>query len=188
MKDRIQEVQHFITENLGEPLNTRILADVACLSPVHFHRSFKATTGLTPALYVELHKIKQSLELLKEGVQVQDAAFQLGYANYETFSRTFKKHCTIAPHDLQCLLRRLEGERNPESPLLLSASRSLQDLGCLLKEAVEGGTVRTEELHALQLCILSPKEHPFRSRNATAKFELYFEAALCRQLLQSIQL
>lgn len=185
MEHRIQQLQQYISENLHRPLGRVELAEEACLSPVHLDRSFKAATGLTPALYVETYKVKESLELLKENLQVQEVAFQLGFANYETFSRTFKKHCKIAPADLQDLLRRLQEEVNPDSPLLLSSSRNLQDLQGLLAESVEREAVNPEQLTELQLYILTPRLQNFRSRKAASKYQLSYEPKLARQLLKS---
>lgn len=185
---QIQQVQQYIQEKLCQPLSTAQLADVACLSPVHFHRRFKASTGLTPALYVELYKIKRSLELLKHGMQVQEVAFQLGFANYETFTRAFKKHCQIAPADLQYLLRCLENETDADKPLVVSGSRRQQDLCSLVKEAVERGTLRPEQFQALQVCIITPKTPAFRTRRAEEKYRLSLEPALARELRSTLGL
>ena len=182
MENLIQQVQQYIQSHLSQPLNTIQLADVACLSPVHFHRRFKAVTGFTPALYVELHKLRQSLQLLKEGVQVQEVAYQLGFANYETYSRAFKKHCKIAPADLQYLLQRLVDETDPETPLLLSGSRKPQDLQYLVEDAVERGSFMPGQLHALEVWIITPKVAGYRARKAEDKYQLSVEPALAREL------
>ena len=141
MEKSIQQVERYIQDKLCEPLNLNHLAELACLSPVHFHRRFKANTGCTPARFVELHKVRQSLELLKEAVQVQDVAFELGFANYETFSRAFKRHCKMAPSDFQRLLQRLKEQMNPETPIVLSRSAELPDLLGLVENGLKRGII-----------------------------------------------
>ena len=51
--ERIRVVLEHIRGNLGAALTVEHLADVACVSPRQFLRSFKAETGETPAKAVE---------------------------------------------------------------------------------------------------------------------------------------
>lgn len=187
MDPRIQQLQQYIKENLHQPLSRVQLAEEACLSPVHFDRCFKVATGLTPALYIEIHKVKEGLELLKEGMQVQEVAYQLGFLNYETFSRAFKKHCKIAPADLQILLRLLREKTNPDNPLLLPYSPNVQDLQSLVDEAMSRGVFRQDQLSELQVCLLRPKKAGFRTRKAEGKYQLMFEPALATKLRETMQ-
>ncbi|WP_449446458.1 bifunctional DNA-binding transcriptional regulator/O6-methylguanine-DNA methyltransferase Ada [Thermomonas brevis] len=56
------------------------LAQAAALSPHHFHRVFKAVTGLTPKAYAQAHRGKALREALaKPGAKVVDAAFNAGF-------------------------------------------------------------------------------------------------------------
>lgn len=55
------------------------LAARAGLSPHHFHRIFKATTGLTPKAYAVAHRNKRVREALKGGRSVTDAIYEAGF-------------------------------------------------------------------------------------------------------------
>ncbi len=56
------------------------LADQAGLSPHHFHRVFKATTGLTPKAYADAHRTNAVRQRLASGIgSVTEAIFDAGY-------------------------------------------------------------------------------------------------------------
>ena len=96
-----QYVIEHLKENLDRSIKVDELSDIACLSSVQLYRRFKAKMGITPVQYHEFLRIKKGIELLQTDVQIRDVAYDLGYENYETFSRAFKKIVEIAPSDLQ---------------------------------------------------------------------------------------
>ncbi|MBC7831111.1 MAG: bifunctional DNA-binding transcriptional regulator/O6-methylguanine-DNA methyltransferase Ada [Hyphomicrobium sp.] len=55
------------------------LAAHAGLSPYHFHRVFKATTGVTPKAYAVAHRRKRISEALQEGKSVTAAIYEAGF-------------------------------------------------------------------------------------------------------------
>jgi len=55
------------------------LADKIGLSPSHFHRVFKAATGLTPKSYAAAHRAKKLREELSSGNTVTDAMYGAGF-------------------------------------------------------------------------------------------------------------
>jgi AraC family transcriptional regulator len=46
--ERLQRVRDYVEAHLDEDLSLTMLADIACLSPYHFSRSFKQSTGVGP--------------------------------------------------------------------------------------------------------------------------------------------
>jgi AraC family transcriptional regulator len=44
--ERLQRVRDYVEAHLDEELSLTVLADIACLSPYHFSRSFKEAAGL----------------------------------------------------------------------------------------------------------------------------------------------
>jgi len=61
------------------------LADAAGLSPYHFHRVFKAATGLTPKAYAAAHRARRVRNALDRGNAVTTAIFDAGYNSNSRF-------------------------------------------------------------------------------------------------------
>lgn len=61
------------------------LAQQAGMSTYHFHRVFKAVTGLTPKAYATAHRGKRVRSALARGVKVTDAIFAAGYHSNARF-------------------------------------------------------------------------------------------------------
>ncbi len=120
MDERIARTIEHIKINLDKKITLKYLSEIACMSPNYFHRYFKKSTGLTPFQFVELHKSKEAYKLLTESkISVQDIAILLGYNNYETFSRFFKKYNKIAPDDLRSVILNVTGDLNLEDAVII---------------------------------------------------------------------
>ena len=61
------------------------LAATAGLSPFHFHRVFKAATGLTPKGYASAHRSRRVRERLADGGSVTDALYDAGFNSNSRF-------------------------------------------------------------------------------------------------------
>ncbi|MES2580233.1 MAG: bifunctional DNA-binding transcriptional regulator/O6-methylguanine-DNA methyltransferase Ada [Pseudomonadota bacterium] len=72
-------------ENSDENLNLETLAKKAGLSTYHFHRIFKAVTGLTPKAYSAAHRAKKVRNALAKKTSVTDAIFAAGYNSNSRF-------------------------------------------------------------------------------------------------------
>ncbi len=59
------------------PLDT--LARAAGLSPFHFHRTFKAVTGVTPKAYAQAHRAARAADSLAAGRSVTESVYAAGY-------------------------------------------------------------------------------------------------------------
>lgn len=64
-----------------EPPSLGELADAAGMSPFHFHRVFKAATGLTPAAYARARRAERLRQALPAAPSVTDAIFAAGYGS-----------------------------------------------------------------------------------------------------------
>jgi len=97
-EERILRVQMHIQKHLDRQLGIKELAGVACFSPWHFNRIFKAMTGDSPMDYARRLKLERSAWDLKYTTRpVTDIAFDAGYENHESFSRAFKKNFLMSP-------------------------------------------------------------------------------------------
>ena len=99
MNDRIKRTQFYIQQNIADPISLEQLADVACLSPHHFHRLFKAEVGKTPKEYVAETRLKHIAHMLiiHKELSVTDFAFDFGYSSPAAFTRAFKALYGMGP-------------------------------------------------------------------------------------------
>ncbi len=65
--------------------NLETLAQRAGLSPFHFHRVFKAETGVTPADYAAAVRDRRAKTALKDGATVTEAVYDAGYVSASRF-------------------------------------------------------------------------------------------------------
>jgi AraC family transcriptional regulator len=97
--DRIAE---YVDAELASELTLDRLAGVAMLSPFHFARSFKATTGLAPHQFVIARRIDRAKALLLKGRHaVPDVAYAVGLSNIGHFRRMFRRHLGVNPGELR---------------------------------------------------------------------------------------
>lgn len=88
---RADRVLAYIYEHLDEELDLEKLAEVACLSPHHWHRVHRAIAGETLAQTVRrlrLHRAAHDLVYTDEAIEVISTS--AGYGSAEAFSRAFK--------------------------------------------------------------------------------------------------
>lgn len=72
-------------ERAEEPLATADLAAAVGLSSYHFHRLFKAVTGLTPKAYAEAHRARKIRAELPSAATVTAAAYDAGFNSASRF-------------------------------------------------------------------------------------------------------
>ena len=87
---RLVRVLIYIHDHLDGDLSLEAVADVACMSPHHWHRVFRAMTGETLADAVRrLRLLKAANALVTDNAAVADIAERFGYPNLASFSRAF---------------------------------------------------------------------------------------------------
>jgi AraC family transcriptional regulator of adaptative response/methylated-DNA-[protein]-cysteine methyltransferase len=72
-------------ESSGEAPNLEALAKGSGLSTFHFHRVFKAVTGVTPREYANAHRAARVRGGLESGKRVTDALYDAGYGSSGRF-------------------------------------------------------------------------------------------------------
>ena len=75
------------------------LAESAGLSSFHFHRVFKAVTGLTPKGYADAHRSRKVRERLADGVTVTDALYDAGFNSNSRFYEAADQLLGMKPGD-----------------------------------------------------------------------------------------
>ena len=89
---RINKALRFIDENLDTHLTLESVANIACYSPYHFHRLFKAITRETLNAYIARRRIEKAASILmhKKEVSVSELSLQYGFSSNSSFTRAFK--------------------------------------------------------------------------------------------------
>ena len=96
---KLLTVIEYIMENLeGSPTLERMAA-VAHLSPYHFARQFKATTGLPPHQYVIARRVERAQHLLRQDSELglAEVALRVGFLHQSHFSFHFKRIVGVTP-------------------------------------------------------------------------------------------
>jgi AraC family transcriptional regulator of adaptative response/methylated-DNA-[protein]-cysteine methyltransferase len=75
------------------------LAEVAGLSSFHFHRVFKAVTGLTPKGYADAHRSRKVRERLADSGSVTDALYDAGFNSNSRFYEAADQLLGMKPGD-----------------------------------------------------------------------------------------
>ena len=95
---RISRAVDYIEADLGKTLTVAEIAAVACLSPGHFARCFKATTGEPVWTYVQRRRGERAKELLQTtNLPVAEIAYVCGFANQSHLTSCFKQQFGMTP-------------------------------------------------------------------------------------------
>jgi AraC family transcriptional regulator len=98
----VDRVADLIDAELSGPLPLGRLANAASLSPYHFARAFKASTGLAPHQFVTMRRVERAKTLLMAThASVTDVAHTVGFSNISHFRRVFRQHTGWMPGDLR---------------------------------------------------------------------------------------
>lgn len=98
--ERITKATRYIMEHLSEAITIKELASEACLSPEHFIRLFKDTTGNTPIQYITRKRIEKCQHLLfTTNMSIKNIAFALGYTDSSYFVHVFRRTLGITPQE-----------------------------------------------------------------------------------------
>ena len=95
---RLTRVTEFINASVERAFTVNELASVACMSPAHFSRSFKAATGTAPHEYVSRARLDLAKRLLLTSDRLLvDIAYATGFSSQANFNRAFRKAVGTTP-------------------------------------------------------------------------------------------
>jgi len=108
------------------PPDLAALAAAAGLSPFHFHRVFKAHTGLTPKAYARAHQTRRVQDSLAAGASVTEALYDAGFNSSGRFYEASNAMLGMTPTTYQkggpqMVLRFAVGESTLGSVLVASS-------------------------------------------------------------------
>ena len=95
---RLERVITWLADHLDDALDLARLAEVACMSPYHFHRVYHAMQGETTAETVRRLRLhRAAVELIAGQQPVPRIAQRAGYGSQEAFTRAFKAAYGVPP-------------------------------------------------------------------------------------------
>jgi AraC family transcriptional regulator len=97
-EDRLARVTAYIHEHYEEDIDLMKLAEIACLSPYHWHRIYRAFYGETLAATVRRLRLHHAAgHLVKETMNIDDIARRAGYSSLQAFTRAFNAAYGMPP-------------------------------------------------------------------------------------------
>ncbi len=94
----LQQIEERVGEEPDGDWSLSSLAGLVHLSPYHFARQFKETTGKTVHEYVLEHRLRRSYELLlATDLPIGRIANDAGFADQSHFVRRFRAHFGLTP-------------------------------------------------------------------------------------------
>lgn len=107
LKEMVAVQNTFVTEKAKEYIETHLSEDIriqdicasANVSRTQLYESFSRDTGTGISAYIRKRRLTRARELLQNtGISVSETADIVGFADYNYFSRVYKKEFGISPH------------------------------------------------------------------------------------------
>jgi len=95
----LRRARDLIDRNYAQPLDVPAMARIACMSPAHFSRKFRAAYGETPYSYLMTRRIERAKALLRQGRSVTDTCVAVGCTSLGSFSSRFTEIVGVTPSD-----------------------------------------------------------------------------------------
>ena len=99
----LQLVMEFIQENISTRFSLEELASLANLSPVHFARLFRRSTGIPPHRWLLEQRLKRAEDLLRNSkLPISQVAARSGFSDQSHLTRHFRRSRRITPSEFRC--------------------------------------------------------------------------------------
>jgi AraC family transcriptional regulator len=97
-KHILRRVIEFINDSLDQNITLAEIGALVEMSPYHFARLFKQSTGLAPHQYVLERRIERAKTLLSEtSLPLAEIAYRLGFASQSHFTALFRRLTSTTP-------------------------------------------------------------------------------------------
>ncbi|MCG8618800.1 MAG: AraC family transcriptional regulator [Desulfobacterales bacterium] len=93
----VRRAIEFIRENATENISLEDISAAAELSPYHFLRIFRKTTGLPPHAYLVQIRVERAKSAIEKGCALIDAAQTAGFSDQSHMTRCFKSIYGLPP-------------------------------------------------------------------------------------------
>ena len=89
--NEIARTIEYLSSRLDEAVNIEDMAAQAGMSRAVFHRKFKQATTMSPIQFVKSMRLNSAAMKIAGGMNVNEAAMEVGYVSSSQFSREFKR-------------------------------------------------------------------------------------------------
>ena len=97
---RLRLVKELVYAKMEEELSLLEMAQAVDLSPAHFSRMFRKSTGETPHQFVLRNRIERAKEMLRAPeARVLDVGVACGFKTQQHFARVFRQLCGTSPRE-----------------------------------------------------------------------------------------
>ena len=99
---QLRRVIDFIHAQFSTDISLGDLANVAQLSPFHFARMFKLSTGMSPHQYLRQFRVERARDmLLKSRASITEVALAVGFCDQSHLGANFKKVFGMTPNEFR---------------------------------------------------------------------------------------
>lgn len=98
----LERLDGYIAEHLSRRITVAELAQVACLSPSHFHAQFKDRVGLSPHQYLLRQRLDRAARLLREtDLPLVGVAGECGFSSQSALTTAMRRYLGLTPGSLR---------------------------------------------------------------------------------------
>lgn len=99
---RLLRGRDYLLSSLDQPIQLSDIAQAACLSPYHFHRTFTRAFGETPQRYLTRQRLEKAGRLLGQKERsVMEVCLDCGFESPSSFSSLFRRHFGVSPREFK---------------------------------------------------------------------------------------
>jgi AraC-like DNA-binding protein len=91
IKNDISKTIKYLSSNLDKSITIDDMAKKASMSRAVFHRKFKEATTISPIQFLKSMRLNTAAMKIAGGLNINEAAMQVGYISSSQFSREFKR-------------------------------------------------------------------------------------------------
>ena len=94
---RIQDILHYIDNNLAEDITIDLLSEQFYISKYHMMRLFRRETGQSIHNYLTDRRLLHARNLIAAGMSATESCFRSGFRSYSSFTRAYAKRFGTTP-------------------------------------------------------------------------------------------
>jgi len=95
----ISRAVNYIHDNMHRTIQVNELADMVNMSKTTFFNAFKKIMHVAPNQYIKSTRLRKAQLLLTQGMQANEASYNVGYNSFSQISREYKRLFGFSPSE-----------------------------------------------------------------------------------------